>query len=147
MTISAYKEPKILSKNLFHPDEEIYLELKPAKICYFVVPICLLMFSFAFPGLFYISIPAVFIAAALYGNKSYALTNKRILSVKGVINKYRSECPLDKIQNIELKVPFLSGNTGTIHFITAGTFKAVDWDFIFNPRDVYQRVSAIIHKY
>jgi hypothetical protein len=145
--LPSYTKPKIISAKSLHPDEKIYLELKPAAFNYFLFPVIILFVSFFYPVFLWMAVLLLVIVALLYQNKNYAITTKRVISNKGVVTKYHVECPLEKVQNVNLKIPFGSANSGTISFDTAGgPAKEIRWETIKNPRDIYNKVSQIINK-
>jgi uncharacterized membrane protein YdbT with pleckstrin-like domain len=145
--MKSYTTPKIVPQNILHDNESLYLELKPARLNFFAIPILIAIFAFVNPVMLVVAIIAFAVSMFLYSNKFYVLTDKRILVIKGVINKYRFECPLSKIQNINLKIPFASGNAGTISFDTAsGPLREVEWVLVKNPREIYNKVSSVVHQ-
>lgn len=147
ISLPTYREPKLLSKKFILPEEKIYLELRPAAFNWLWLPTLFLIISLFNPCWLIITIPLLLIVDSLRRNRIYVITDKRIISAKGILNKHLAECPLTKIQNINLKIPWGSANTGNIAFDTAGTpLKEITWEIIKNPRDIYQKVSAIIHK-
>jgi hypothetical protein len=78
------------------------------------------------------------------------LTNRRILTIKCVINVYMFQAQLRKIQKMELYRPlgqrlFL---TGTIGFSTAAAAGAAEstWVMIARPQEIHEQIMAAIHK-
>ncbi len=147
VNLPTYKDPKFISKKFILPDEEIYFELKPAAFNWLWFPSFLVLISLFRPVFLLFSVPILLIANGLRNSKIYVITTKRIIETKGLLNKQLVECPLGKIQNINLKMPWASLNTGNIAFDTAGTpFKEIVWEIIKNPKEVYQKVATILHK-
>lgn len=145
-TLPTYTIPKLLAKNFIHPGEEIYFELRPAKFNWFTMPVILLLISLFNSQMLWVTVPIFFIVCAAYRGRIYAITTKRVVFRKGILNKHCVECPLTKIQNINLKIPWLSANTGSIYFDTAGTpFKEIVWDIVKKPEEIYQKISQIVH--
>lgn len=146
--VPYYELPKILPKKILISGEKIYLELRPIAFDWYWFPGLLLVISFFWHPLFFFSIPVTVIVDYSYRGRVYALTNKRvIMTTVEFLAKRVKDCPLGKIQNVDLKVPFASLNTGDISFDTAGTpFKEIVWKTIKNPNDVHQKISSIIHK-
>lgn len=146
-TIPSYESPKILPSKIIIPEEKIYMELKPARFNWYWFPVFLCIVSIPMPVFFFISLPILLIVDASYRARVYAITNKRVIITSGVLTKKIKECPIIKIQNIDLQIPWGSLNTGNIAFDTAGTpFKEIVWEVVKNPRDVHQKISSIIHK-
>jgi uncharacterized membrane protein YdbT with pleckstrin-like domain len=89
-------------------------------------------------------------ALLVWTSHIYMLTNRRILTIKGVINVYMFQAQLRKMQKIELYRPlgqrlFL---TGTIGFSTAAAAGAAEstWVMIARPLETHEQIMAAIHK-
>ena len=86
------------------------------------------------------------IRICLWKNAIYAITDKRIIVIKGLLTKSIAECPLTKIQNINVKIGLIS-DFGNILFDTAGgPLKELLWLNIYKPQEIYRIVSTIINK-
>ena len=89
-------------------------------------------------------------ALLVWTSHIYMLTNRRILTIKGVINVHMFQASLRKIQKTELYRPLGQRlfSTGTIAFSTAAAAATVDstWVMIARPIEVHEQVVAAIHK-
>lgn len=137
---------RILPKNVMVPGEKLYFETRPSLgyslSLTFVFGIC----SFFFRPMWVLTVFTFFIEWVRWKATVYAITNKRIITQKWAIAKITKECQLSKIQNIEVRV-WLGGNPGHIMFDTAGgPIKELTWFYVSKPRDVYLKISNIIHK-
>lgn len=142
----TYSYPKLLPKKFLTPGEELYFELKPEPINWFIWPVILLAFSFVVPSLLTVTIPILIVAWATHEGRIYAITTKRVIMRKGFVEKFTADCPIDKVQNMTLNVPWISFNAGKICFDTAGgPSKEIVWDFVKKPTKIYNKISAIIH--
>lgn len=138
---------KILPSGTLHTGEKLYFEIRPYKIFYYLFPVVLAIVSFFYPGVWFITIIVFLISHAQWKNRIYAITNKRVLSLKGVIIKVSKECPIGKIQNVEVKSYWGRNNIGDILFDTAGgPFKELRWENLNKPKDIHKKISEIIHK-
>lgn len=143
----SYESPKHLHKKIIFPGEKIYFELKPARFNWYCLPVLLCILSIFAPTLFIVTIPLLLAADLRYRGRSYAITDKRIILTNGYFTKQVKACPLGKVQNIDVRVPWGSLDAGTIAFDTAGTpFKEIVWEWIKNPRETHQKISSILHK-
>jgi len=139
--------PKILPSGTLHTGEKLYFEIRPYKVFYYLFPAVLAITSFFWPLVWVITIITFLISHAQWKNRIYAITNKRVISLKGIVIKVSKECPIGKIQNVEVKSYWGSNNVGDILFDTAGgPFKELRWENIDKPRDIYNKISEIIHK-
>jgi uncharacterized membrane protein YdbT with pleckstrin-like domain len=89
-------------------------------------------------------------ALLVWTSHIYMLTNRRIVTIKGVINVHMFQAQLRKIQKTELYRPLgqrLFG-TGTIGFYTAASADFVDstWVMIARPIETHEQIVAAIHK-
>ena len=138
---------KILPARILHSGENLYFEIRPYKIFYYTLPVMLAITSFFWPWVWFITIIVFLISHAQWKNRIYAITNKRVISLKGVIIKVSKECPLGKIQNVEVRSYWGSNSFGDILFDTAGgPFKELRWENLNKPNDVHKKISEIIHK-
>ena len=89
-------------------------------------------------------------ALLVWTSHVYMLTNRRIVTIKGVINVNMFQAPLRKIQNTVLYRPLGQRifSTGTIGFSTAASAGAVEstWVMIARPLETHEQVVAAIHK-
>lgn len=89
-------------------------------------------------------------ALLVWTSHIYMLTNRRILTIKGVINVHMFQAQLRKIQKTELYRPLGQRifGTGTIAFSTAAAAASVDstWFMIARPLETHEQVVAAIHK-
>ena len=159
--LPGHKESKLLPKDFLLPNEEIYLEIRPYWNDFFAPTVILgvITLCVAFSSLvnsstsaswimwLLVTIVTFFINKAQWEKAVYAITNKRVIKIKGLIAKDFKQCPLDKIQNIDLRVVGLNTALGHISFDTAGgTWKEIVWRYVIKPQDVYKKVSTILHK-
>ncbi len=145
--VEGYAEPKLLPKNMINPNEKIHVEAKQDPNVVFAAPVVFILVSLLAPAALWISAPVLLITIASWRHQIFALTDKRAIHLKGILSKKMIECPLTKIQNIELHIKWGYGKTGSITFDTAGTtFKEMIWENVKNARTVYQRASQLIHK-
>jgi uncharacterized membrane protein YdbT with pleckstrin-like domain len=89
-------------------------------------------------------------ALLVWASHVYILTNLRVLTVKGVINKHMFQAPLRKIQNTELYRPLIQRifGTGTIGFSTAAASGMIEstWVMIARPIPTHEQIVAAINK-
>ncbi|MFH1395638.1 MAG: PH domain-containing protein [Candidatus Omnitrophota bacterium] len=138
---------KILPAKILHNGENLYFEIRPYKVYYYCLPVILAIVSLCWPPLWPITILSFIIEHVQWKNRIYAITNRRIISLKGVIIKITKECPLEKVQNVEVKSYLGNNNFGHILFDTAGgPFKELRWENLNKPNDIHKRISEIIHK-
>ncbi len=83
-------------------------------------------------------------------SRVYVLTDRRIISVAGVLRVRVFETPLQKIQHtnllFSLRERFFA--LGTIAFATAGSaFSESFWLMLSNPLQVHQKIVQILHRY
>ncbi len=85
-------------------------------------------------------------------SRLYILTNRRVMRIRGVFNVEVFECPLDRIQNTELRfsVPERLTRIGTIHFQTAGGAPGLRggaaWRMVSRPLEVHEKLREAIHR-
>lgn len=80
----------------------------------------------------------------------YVLTDQRVIRVFGVLNVQVFECPLSKIQQTDLILPFTQRLfwLGSIGFATAGTAAhEAYWLMIARPLEVHQKVVETLRRY
>lgn len=151
----GYKTPKFMKDENLGDDEEIYLELKPWVLTWYLPPtiffIIVILFKLSGVEVNFFWWFLVFCHYAIrqqsYTVRLYALTNKRILLRTGLFTKRTIQCPLSKIQNTDVTFPFGGLGSGYIRFDTAGTgFKEIVWEYVENARKIYNKVSEILHK-
>jgi len=139
--------PKILPADALLPDEKLYFETRPIVWAFFGMTVLCALISIAWLPMWPITAIVFFINFAQWKNTVYALTNKRIITRRGVFGKTYKECPLIKIQNIEAKTAFSTQNYGNITFDTAaGVIKELSWNSIAKPKEVYATVSKVLHR-
>lgn len=81
--------------------------------------------------------------------RSYVLTNRRVMRVRGIFNVDLFECQLTRIQNTYLTLTWYERlfGLGSITFTTAGTAGADPaWVNISRPLEVHEHVRAAINK-
>lgn len=145
MRTQGYRQPKMLSPKIINPDERIIIEEHPDPNFYFVGPVTFILISLLFPAMLLISVPVLLMSIVGWSNCIYAATDKRIITISGILNKKRVECKLPKIQNSSVNVKWGYFGTGDISFDTAGgPFKELVWVNIKKARDVYNKVSQLI---
>jgi len=102
---------------------------------------------------------AVLIAAARLGwaamewvSRLYVLTNRRVMSIRGVTKVEVFECALDRIQNTYVTLPLLErlARVGTVTFQTAAASSGVGgtgaWRIVAKPLEVHEQLLAAIHR-
>lgn len=136
---------KILPNKVLLDGEKLFLEVRPYKGPSFGATIIFALLSFAFFPFLIVAIPIFFINLGQWRNTIYAITNRRVITMQGLIGKSHKECPLNKIQNIECKVYWFANSFGTIQFDTAGgPLKELTWRDIYSPRTVFEKISSIL---
>jgi hypothetical protein len=89
-------------------------------------------------------------ALLVWTSHIYMLTNRRIVTIKGVINVHMFQAQLRKIQKTELYRPLGQRifSTGTIAFSTAAAAATIDstWVMIARPIETHEQVVAAINK-
>jgi membrane protein YdbS with pleckstrin-like domain len=139
--------PKLLSPSVLLLGEKLYLEARPFMGSFFGATILFSIISLFWPTFWAVTVVTFFINYAQWKNTIYAITSKRIITQKGIMGKKYKECPLNKIQNIEVNILWYNTKIGNILFDTAGgPVKELTWVCIKNPKEVYQKISTILHK-
>ena len=145
--VPSYAEPKLLPRKLMLPNEQIYLEIRPFWGEYFVATVLFGIISFFAPALWVLTLIVFAINMAQWNNAAYAITNKRVIQIKGLVGKEIKQCPLDKVQNCELKTYWYANIFGDLSFDTAGTtFKEIVWKNIEHPHEIHSTVSVILYR-
>lgn len=145
--VPSYIEPKFLPKKLLLSDEQIYLEIRPFWGEYMAFTVLLAIVSFFVPVLWVLTFIVFLVNLAQWNNAAYAITTRRVLQIKGLLGKEFRQCPLDKVQNCELKTYWYANIFGDLSFDTAGTtFKEIVWKNIEHPHEIYNTVSQILHR-
>ncbi|MCG2708510.1 MAG: PH domain-containing protein [Candidatus Omnitrophica bacterium] len=142
-----YITPKILSLGTLLPEEKLYFEVRPFMGSFFGATSLFTIISLFWTPFWVITVITFFINRSQWKNTIYAITNKRIITQRGMIGKTYKECPLSKVQNIEVNVLWYNTKIGNILFDTAGgPVKELTWIDIKNPKDVHLKISDILHK-
>lgn len=101
---------------------------------------------------------AVLLAAARLGwaamewvSRLYVLTNRRVISIRGVTRVEIFECSLDRIQNthVVLSPPERLARVGTVAFQTAAAGSpggTGTWRMVAKPLEVHERLLAAIQR-
>jgi uncharacterized membrane protein YdbT with pleckstrin-like domain len=80
----------------------------------------------------------------------YALTDKRVLRRTGVFNRSYLDCSLSKVQNVEVRMSFISRifRFGTIRIATARTKgEDIEWIDVKNPIALQRQINEALEKY
>ena len=89
-------------------------------------------------------------ALLVWTSHIYMLTNRRILTIKGVINVHMFQAYLRKIQNTQVYRPIGQRlfATGTLGFSTAAAAGGPEstWVMINRPQETHDQVVAAMHK-
>ncbi|MBI9018249.1 MAG: PH domain-containing protein [Phycisphaerae bacterium] len=91
----------------------------------------------------------IFIAILQWIMRSYILTDKRIITVYGVLTVRIFQCRHDKIQNTFVQMSLMQRilGIGSIGFATAGTgYIESVWQDINNPEQVQKQITATLSK-
>jgi hypothetical protein len=146
-TSLEYKEPNFLPNNVLLSGEKIFFETRPSANLRLPGPVIFFLISLAVPFLLILSIPVLLFSILGLKNEVYAITDKRIIHIRGIFTKKQTECPLSKIQNTDLRIPFGYWGNGHIAFDTAGTgVKEIIWTDIDKVREVYNTVISSVLK-
>jgi len=89
------------------------------------------------------------VAALQWVSRLYVLTNRRVMSIRGVFHVDIFECPLARIQNTFLSLTLYERvlGLGTIGFATAGTAGVeATWENINHPLEIHERVRGAIRR-
>ena len=71
--------------------------------------------------------------------RTYMLTERRVLALRGILDRYHVDIPLERVQSTEVLRPFVERvfGVGTIVFSSAGLFgSAVSWRIVSDPDDL-----------
>ncbi len=91
-------------------------------------------------------------AAMEWVSRLYVLTNRRVMSIRGVTKVEVFECTLDRIQNtyLVLSLPERLTRVGTVAFQTAAASAGVGgtgaWKMVTKPLEVHEQLLAAIHR-
>jgi len=166
---AAITSENLLPANLLSGDEIVILLLKPSlwfvlfRSVRWVAAMLLVIVCVGWWGDFVPELKsrtvvniAVAVAAARVGfslmqwaSRSYVLTNRRVLRIRGVFNVDLFECQLTRVQNTYLTLTWYERlfGLGTISFATAGTAGAEPaWINVNRPLEVHEHVRAAINK-
>jgi membrane protein YdbS with pleckstrin-like domain len=139
--------PKLLPSDTLLFGESLCFETRPFMGPFFAATVIFTIVSLFWAPFWVIVAATGFINYSQWKNTIYAITSKRIITRRGIVGKMYKECPLDKIQNIEVNVLWYNTKIGNIIFDTAGgPVKELTWINVNNPKEVYQKISAILHK-
>lgn len=149
--IRSYKVPKMIPGNMLKSGENIILETHPHRLYSLIA-------SWFFGGIFfvggifllfgspYIGVAALFLGLLIllipflkWKYTIYVLTTVRIMTLRGMIAKDFYENPLDKIQDLRLKMGIMQRlfGCGDIMITTAGTAAIeCNWKNIPKPNEV-----------
>ncbi|MFO7712736.1 MAG: PH domain-containing protein [Dehalococcoidia bacterium] len=157
--IPTYEVPRIIRPDMMEKGEKVVFETHPSKMGAFfnhiATAVVLVVLGFflliRFNWSIFAAIP-IFVAVIVFlvgylkwRSVTYVLTTKRILVLKGVLDKELYENRLSKVQDIRMKMTVRQRmyNCGDIYLTTAGT-SAVEcmWQNIPDPR----RKEALLRK-
>lgn len=88
-------------------------------------------------------------ATLQWASRSYYLTNRRVMRIRGVLTIDVFECPLTKIQTTRLAISPAERlvRVGTIQMSTAGVGGGhAFWKTVARPLEVHEQLRAAIHK-
>lgn len=88
-------------------------------------------------------------ATLQWASRSYYLTNRRVMRIRGVLTVDVFECPLARIQNTQLTITPSERlvRVGSIHMSTAGVGGGgASWKTVARPLEVHEQLRAAIHK-
>jgi hypothetical protein len=155
----------VIPKGLIRPDERVILAIKPSGVFVLLVSahfwawlVIILAAAWAYDRWGIVKMPMstllpVAAAAALarlllasiqWLCRTYVLTDRRIIRVKGVLWVRIFECGLSRVQNTALSLPLAQRvlGAGTIYFATAGTAgRDAAWLIVARPKEVHQTVA------
>ena len=149
--LPTYEVPRIIRPDMLEKGEKVVFETHPSKMGAFfnhiATAVVLVVLGFfllvRFDWSIFAAIP-IFVAVIVFlvgyvrwRAVTYVLTTKRILILKGVLDKELYENRLSRVQDIRVKITLLQRmyNCGDIYLTTAGT-SAVEclWQNIPDPR-------------
>jgi hypothetical protein len=84
-----------------------------------------------------------------WASRSYVLTNRRVMRIRGIFNITIFECALLQIQNTFLTLTWYERllGLGSISFATAGSGTAeATWSTVAHPLEVHEQVRAAINR-
>ena len=140
-------EPRLIPDNTLLQGERLCYETRKdfttAMVWVFVWAVA----SFFYPPLWLLTIIVFLFSLMQWRNTVYAITDKRVITARGVFGKSIKQCSLDKVQNVDVSVFPLNTKLGSISFDTAGgPLKELNWLYVKNPRHVHTKVSELIHR-
>jgi uncharacterized membrane protein YdbT with pleckstrin-like domain len=162
----------VVPEQILQEDEIVILLLKPSilYIFYTAVPfmlgalllgILLVQMAVWSPNVFFtagtISLLTVLACVGrliwsllVWTSHTYMLTNRRIVTIKGVLSVHMFQANLRKIQKTDLYRPLALRilGTGTIAFSTAASGGMIDstWVMIARPLETHDQIAAAINK-
>lgn len=89
-------------------------------------------------------------AFADWMGRTYVLTDRRVIRIRGVVRIGVFQCALNKLQHTEVYYPLRERifGLGTISFATAGTgYPDAYWFTVARPMSVHREVMAAIERY
>ena len=141
--------------------ERIVLETRPRKILYligwwivgilFIIIGLFILLASVVGGVITVILGLIVLGIPLltWRNTVYCLTTRRVMRFKGMLSKEVYENPLDRIQDLRLKMSFLQRqyDCGDILITTAGTAGIeCTWQNIPNARETYKILRALSEK-
>ncbi|MBA7614636.1 hypothetical protein ES703_21904 [subsurface metagenome] len=160
-SVSYYDTPKIIPKDMLEEGERIVFETRPRKILYligwwivgilFIIIGLFVLLASVIGGVITVILGLIVLGIPLltWRNTVYCLTTRRVMRFKGTVSKEVYENPLDRIQDLRLKMSFLQRqyDCGDILITTAGTAGIeCTWQNIPNARETYKILRALSEK-
>lgn len=158
-TVPSYDTPKMIPRDMLKEGEKIVFEAHPHKVY-------TLLGSWIFGAILVLVGVSVFFASVLAGiiveiiaflvffisylkwrYTIYGLTTGRVIRLRGVIGKDLYENPLERIQDLRLKIGVLQRmfGCGDIMITTAGTAVIeCAWKNIENPREAQKTLRTLL---
>lgn len=126
-------------QNNLNKNEELILESKKAGICLLGVWLKGILLCWL---LFIPTIKAI-IKTIAFKKATIGLTNKRLVGRVGIINTVSLDCPIEKVQNVNVQSGFFGKifKYGTVEIVTAGNSF-----FVMGVKNVESFKSAIMNQ-
>ena len=158
-TVPSYDAPKMIPRDMLKEGEKIVFEAHPHKVYTLLkswifgailVLVGIPLFSASILAGIIVEIIAFFVFFIPYLKwryTIYGLTTARVIRLRGVIGKDLYENPLERIQDLRLRMGVLQRmfGCGDIMITTAGTAGIeCTWKNIGNPREAQKTLRALL---
>ncbi|MBU0639246.1 MAG: PH domain-containing protein [Planctomycetes bacterium] len=105
--------------------------------------------ALVFPLAVVVGILRIALASLQWASQLYVLTNRRVMRFRGVLSVNVAECPLSKVNRVELRTPWHQRllRLGSIVLTPADPQRAsVTWELVARPKETHELLVRAIRK-